>query len=170
MRFIQLFTMFGKSFVILLLLVTSGEAKKSFLSFLNTQNSEILSFAKTKETVIVRSSYKDRRPNSSYLSVKVEDAKVLQVVDVTKTSRDTTDFTISLMAFPGKTNMTIQLWDSEGRHKRLIEEITDVKVRVLGQTEDSLFQAPVHVNQYILLLVLSMILLNKCAFGCKIEF
>lgn len=66
--------------------------------------------------------------------------------------------------------MTIQLWDSEGRHKRLIEEITDVKVRVLGQTEDSLFQAPVHVNQYILLLVLSMILLNKCAFGCKIEF
>lgn len=170
MRFIQLFTMFRKSFVILLLLVTSGEAKKSFLSFLNTQNSEILSFAKTKEIVIVRSSYKDRRPNSSYLSVKVEDAKVLQVVDVTKTSRDTTDFTISLMAFPGKTNMTIQLWDSEGRHKRLIEEITDVQVRVLGQTEDSLFQAPVHVNQYILLLVLSMILLNKCAFGCKIEF
>lgn len=65
--------------------------------------------------------------------------------------------------------MTTQLWDSEGRHKRLIEEVTDVKVRVLGKTEDSLFQAPVHVNQYILLLVFSMILLNKCAFGCKIE-
>lgn len=162
--------MFGKSFVILLLLVIPGEAKKSFPSFLNIQNSEILSFTKTKEAVIVRSSYKDKRPDSSYLFVKVEDPKVLQVVNVTKTSRDATDFTLSLMTFPGETNMTIQLWTSEGRHKRLIEEITDVKVRVLGQMEDSLFQAPVHVNQYILLLVLSMILLNKCAFGCKIEF
>ncbi|XP_041486385.1 sodium/bile acid cotransporter 5-like [Microtus oregoni] len=105
--------MFGKSFVILLLLVTPGEARKSFLSFLNVQNSEILSFTKTKEAVIVRSSYKDKRPDSSYLFVKVEDPKVLQVVNVTKTSWDVTDFTLSLKTFPGETNMTIQLWTSE---------------------------------------------------------
>ncbi|XP_036035672.1 sodium/bile acid cotransporter 5 [Onychomys torridus] len=162
--------MFGKSFVILLLLVTPGEARKSFLSFLNIQNTEILSFAKAEETVVVRSSYKDKQPSSSYLFVKPDDPTVLQVLNVTKTLLDVTDFTIRLMTFPGETNLTIQLWDSEGRQKRLIEEIKNVKIRVLGKTEDSLFQAPMHVNRYILLLVLSMILLNKCAFGCKIEF
>ncbi|XP_005066849.1 sodium/bile acid cotransporter 5 [Mesocricetus auratus] len=160
--------MFGKSFLILLLLVTPGETRKSFLSILNIQNTEILSFAKTEETVVVRSSYK--RPNSSFLSVKLEDPKVLQVVNVTRTLLDVTDFTISLMTFPGETNLTIQLWDSEGRQKILIEEIKNVKVRVLRQTEDSLFQAPVPANRYILMLVLAMILVNKCAFGCKIEF
>lgn len=162
--------MFGKAFVILLLLVTPGEARKSFLSFLNIRNTEILSFAKAEETVVVRSSYKDKQPRSSYLSVKSDDPTVLQVVNVTKTSLDATDFTIRLMTFPGETNLTIQLWDSEGRQKRLIEEIKNIKVRVPEQTEDNLFQAPMHVNRYILLLVLSMILLNKCAFGCKIEF
>lgn len=162
--------MFGEAFVILLLLVTPGEARKSFLSFLNIRNTEILSFAKAEETVVVRSSYKDKQPRSSYLSVKSDDPTVLQVVNVTKTSLDTTDFTICLMTFPGETNLTIQLWDSEGRQKRLIEEIKNIKVRVPEQTEDNLFQAPMHVNRYILLLVLSMILLNKCAFGCKIEF
>lgn len=121
--------MFGKSFLILLLLVTPGETRKSFLSILNIQNTEILSFAKTEETVVVRSSYK--RPNSSFLSVKLEDPKVLQVVNVTRTLLDVTDFTISLMTFPGETNLTIQLWDSEGRQKILIEEIKNVKVRVL---------------------------------------
>ncbi|KAL1776058.1 sodium/bile acid cotransporter 5 [Sigmodon hispidus] len=160
--------MFGKPFLILLLLVTPGEARKSFLSFLNIQNTEVLSFAKTEETVIVRSRYK--QPNSSHLFVKIEDPKVLHVVNMTKTLLDVTDFTISLKTFPGETNLTIQLWDSEGRQKRLIEEIKNIKVRVLGQTEDSLFQAPMHVNRYILLAFLSMILLNKCAFGCKIEF
>nr|XP_021501327.1 sodium/bile acid cotransporter 5 [Meriones unguiculatus] len=159
-----------KSFIIVFLLVTSGEARKTFLSFLNIQNTDILSFTKTEETVIVRSSYKDKWPNSSYLSVKSEDPKVLKVVNVTKTSLGITDFAIKLMTFPGETNLTMQLWHSEGRQKTLIEEIRNVKVRVLRQTKGgSLFQAPVPVNRYIFVLLLSMIVLNKCAFGCKIE-
>ncbi|XP_051014139.1 sodium/bile acid cotransporter 5 [Acomys russatus] len=163
--------MSGKSFIILLLLVTSGEAKKSFLSFLNMQNAEILSFAKAEETLIVRSSYKGRRPNSSYLFVKLEDPKVLTVVNVTKTTLEFTDFTISLMTSPGETELSLQLWDSEGRQKTLIEEVKNVKVRVLRQTEGSSpFLAPMHGNRYIFLLLLSMILVNKCAFGCKIDF
>ncbi|CAH6777266.1 sodium/bile acid cotransporter 5 [Phodopus roborovskii] len=161
--------MFGKSFLILLLLVTPGETRKSFLSFLNLQNTETLLFAKTEETVVVRSHYKGKRPDSSYLFVKLEDPKVLRVVNVTKTLLGTTDFTISLMTFPGETNLTIQLWDAKGRQKTLIEEIKNVKVRVLRQAEDSLFQAPMHVSCYTLMLVLLMILLNKCALGCKIE-
>lgn len=164
--------MFGKLFLIpLLLAVTPGEARKSFLSFLNIENTEMLSFAKTEETIIVRSSYKDKGSNSSYLFVQVEDPKVLQVVNVTKTSMDVTNFTINLVTYQeGETNLTIQLWDSEGRQERLMEEIKNVKVRVLKQTKDSPFQASIHVDNYILMLILSMILLNKCAFGCKIEF
>lgn len=162
--------MSGKFFIILLFLVTPGEARKSFLSFVNIQDTETLSFTETEESVIVRSSYKDKRPHSSYLLVKLEDPDVLQVVNVTKTSLGGTDFTINLKTLPGQTNLTVQLWESEGRQTTLIEEIKNVRVRVFRQTEDSLFQAPIHVNSYIFLLVLSMILLNKCAFGCKIEF
>ncbi|XP_029393838.1 sodium/bile acid cotransporter 5 [Mus pahari] len=162
--------MSGEVFIILLLLVIPGEAKKSFLSFLNMQNTEMLSFTKTEENIIVRSSYKEKQPHSSYLLVKLEDPKVLQVVNVTKASLGVTDFTIHLKTFPGETNLTLQLWESEGRQTTLIEEIKNVRVRVFTQTEDSLFQAPIHVHSSIFLLVLSMILLNKCAFGCKIEF
>ncbi|NP_001020451.1 sodium/bile acid cotransporter 5 precursor [Rattus norvegicus] len=161
--------MSGKLFIILLLLVTPGEARKSFLRFLNIQNPEMLSFTKPEETVIVRSSYEGKRPHSSYLLVKLEDPTVLQVVNVTKTSLDFTDFTINLKTFPGETNLTMQLWESEGRQTRLIEEITNIRVSVFRQTEDSLFQEPIHVNSSVFLLVLLMILLNKCAFGCKIE-
>ena len=128
----------------------------------------MLSFTKTEDTILVRSSYKDKGPHSTYLLVKSEDPKVLQVVNVTRTSLGVTDFTVSLKTFPGETNLTLQLSESEGRQTTLIEEIKTVRVRVFGQTEDSHFQAPIHV--YTFLLVLSMILLNKCAFGCKIEF
>lgn len=162
--------MSGKFFIILLLSVTPGEAGKSFLSFLNTQNTKMLSFTKTEEAIIVRSSYRDKGPDSSHLLVNSEDPNVLQVVNVTRTSLGGTDFTISLKTFPGETNLTLQLWESEGRHAALIEEIKAVRVKVLRQRGDSRFQAPIHVNSYILLLVLAMILLNKCAFGCKIEF
>ncbi|XP_021013841.1 sodium/bile acid cotransporter 5 [Mus caroli] len=162
--------MSGNFCIILLLLVTPGEAKKSFLSFLNIQNTETLSFTKTEENIVVRSSYKDKQPHSSYLLVKLGDPKVLQVVNVTKTSLGVTDFTVNLKTFPGETNVTLQLWESEGRQTTLIDELKNVRVRVFTQTDDSLLQAPIHVDSSIFLLVLLMILLNKCAFGCKIDF
>ncbi|XP_024587313.1 LOW QUALITY PROTEIN: sodium/bile acid cotransporter 5 [Neophocaena asiaeorientalis asiaeorientalis] len=163
--------MIRKLFMVLLLSsVTLGEAKKSFLSFLNIEKTEILFFTKTEETVVVRSSYRDKQPNSSYLFVQLEDPKMLQVVNVTKTLSDVTNFTINLVTDEdGETNLTIQLWDSEGRQERLIEEIKNVKVRVLKQRQDSLFQTSNLIDRNILMLFLPMILLNKCAFGCKIE-
>lgn len=163
--------MIRKHFMILLLFfVTLGEARKSFLSFQNPGKTEILFFTKTEEVVIVRSSYKDKQPNSSYLSVQLEDPKMLHVVNVTKTSLDATIFTINLRADEeGETNLTIQLWDSEGRQERLIEEIKDVKVKVQKQTNKNPFQVSMHVDRKILMLILPLILLNKCAFGCKIE-
>ncbi|KAM6171811.1 sodium/bile acid cotransporter 5 [Erethizon dorsatum] len=164
--------MMRKLFMILLLLfVTLGQGRKSFLSFLNIEKTEILFFTKTEETIVVRSSYKNKWANSSYLFVRAEDPKILQVVNVTKTSSDVTNFTINLMTDQeGETHLTIQLWDPEGRQERLIEEIKNVKVKVSKQTKDILFQASMHVDRRILMLILSMILLNKCAFGCKIEF
>lgn len=163
--------MIRKLFMVLLLSsVTLGEAKKSFLSFLNIEKTEILFFTKTEETVVVRSSYRDKQPNSSYLFVQLEDPKMLQVVNVTKTLSDVTNFTINLVTGEDReTNLTIQLWDSEGRQERLIEEIKNVKVRVLKQRQDSLFQTSNLIDRNILMLFLPMILLNKCAFGCKIE-
>ncbi|XP_059983857.1 sodium/bile acid cotransporter 5 [Lagenorhynchus albirostris] len=163
--------MIRKPFMVLLLSsVTLGEARTSFLSFLNIEKTEILFFTKTEETVVVRSSYRGQQPNSSYLFVQLEDPKMLQVVNVTKTLSDVTNFTINLVTDEdGETNLTVQLWDSEGRQERLIEEIKNVKVRVLKQRQDSLFQTSNLIDRNILMLFLPMILLNKCAFGCKIE-
>nr|XP_003480086.1 sodium/bile acid cotransporter 5 [Cavia porcellus] len=163
--------MIRKLFIILLLLfVTLGEAKKLFLSFLNIEKTETLFFTRAEETIIVRSSYKDKQANSSYLFVRTDNPKILQLVNVTKTSSDVTNFTINLMTDQeGETNLTIQLWDHEGRRERLVEEM-NVKVKVSKQTKDSLFQASMHVDRRILMLILSMILFNKCAFGCKMEF
>ncbi|XP_012595463.2 sodium/bile acid cotransporter 5 [Microcebus murinus] len=158
------------SIVLLLLFVSLGEARKSLQSFLTIEKTEILFFTKTEEILTVRSSYKDKRPNSSYLFVQLEDPKMLQVVNVTKTSSDVTNFSIKLVTDEeGETNLTIQLWDSEGRQERLIEEIKNVRVKVLKQTKDSLFQASVNIDRNIIMLILPVILLNKCAFGCKIE-
>ncbi|XP_007942854.1 sodium/bile acid cotransporter 5 [Orycteropus afer afer] len=163
--------MIRKLFIVLLLLfVTLEEAEKSLISFLNIGKTETLFFTKTEETIIVRSSYKEKWPNSSYLFVLSEDPKVLQVVDVTKISLDVTNFTINLVTVEeGETNLTIQLWDSEGKQERLIEEIKNVKVKVLKQRKNNPFQAAMHFDRNILMLILPMILLNKCAFGCKIE-
>ncbi|XP_007520226.2 sodium/bile acid cotransporter 5 [Erinaceus europaeus] len=156
--------------VVLLPFVTLGEAQKSFLSFLNIENNKILFFTKSEETIIIRSSYKDRQPSSSYLSVQLEDPKVLQVVNVTKTFLDDTNFIINVVTDEeGETNLTIQLWDSEGRQVKLIEEIKNIKVKVLKQRRESHFPASMQTDRYILMLILPMILLNKCAFGCKIE-
>lgn len=107
--------MLRKLFIVLLLLfVTLGEGRKSFLSFLNIEKTEILLFTKTEEIIIIRSSYRDKQPNSSYLFVQSEDPKMLQVVNVTKTLSDVTNFTINLVTDEdGETNLTIQLWDSE---------------------------------------------------------
>ena len=164
--------MIRKLFIALLLSsVTLGEARKSFLSFLNMEKTEVLFFTKTEEAVVVRSTYRDKQPNSSYLLVQLGDDRILQVANVTKTLSDVTNFTINLvMGGDGETNLTVQLWDSEGRGQRLIEEIKNVRVSVLRQRHDSPSQAPDLLNRNILMLFLPMILLNKCAFGCKIEF
>ncbi|EPQ15136.1 Sodium/bile acid cotransporter 5 [Myotis brandtii] len=99
---------------IVLLFVTLGEARKPFLSFLSTARTEILFFTKTEETVLVRSTYRDKRPNASFLSVRLQDPEMLQVVNVTRASSGATTFIIKLVAEEeGETNLTIQLWDSE---------------------------------------------------------
>ncbi|XP_008578950.1 PREDICTED: sodium/bile acid cotransporter 5 [Galeopterus variegatus] len=163
--------MIRKLFIVLLLLfVTLEEARKSFLSFLNLEKTEILFFTKTEESITVRSSYKEKQPNSSYLFVQLEDPKMLQVVNVTKTTLDITNFTINLVTEEeGETNLTVQLWDFEGKQERLIEEIKNIKVKVLKQTKHSLFQSSMPIDRNILMLILPLILLNKCAFGCKVE-
>ncbi|XP_004602614.2 sodium/bile acid cotransporter 5 [Sorex araneus] len=163
--------MFRKLLIVQLLsFVTLGESRTSFLSFLNKEKLETLFFSKTEEAVIVRSKYKDKTPNSSYVSVQLEDPKILQVVNVTKTVLDDTNFTINLVTDEdGETNLTIELWDSEGRQKRLIEQIKNVKVKVRKPRKGSLFQASMHIDRSLLMLILPVILLNKCAFGCKID-
>ncbi|KAM9626428.1 LOW QUALITY PROTEIN: sodium/bile acid cotransporter 5 [Trichechus inunguis] len=151
--------------VLLLLFVTPGEAEKAFLSVLNIEKPE-----NEEETIIVRSSYKEKRPDSSYVFVLSEDPKVLQVLNVTKTSLDVTNFTTHLVTDEeGETNLTIQLWDSEGRQERLIGKIKNIKVKVLKQIKNNPFQASVHFDRNLFTLILPTILLDKCAFGCKID-
>ncbi|XP_027624263.1 sodium/bile acid cotransporter 5 [Tupaia chinensis] len=122
--------------VLLLLFVTLGEAKKSFLSFLNIEKTEILLVTKTKETLVVRSSYRDKQPNSSYLFVKSEDPEILQVVNVTKTSSDVTNFTINIVTDKeGETNLTIQLWETEALDEDLLDCVGPVYNTVTAKSE-----------------------------------
>ncbi|XP_075406741.1 sodium/bile acid cotransporter 5 [Tenrec ecaudatus] len=159
-----------KLLVLLLLSLALGAVEQPATRFLSIANTERLFFTKTEETIIVRSSYREKRPNSSYLVVLIDDPNVLRVVDMTKTPLDVTNFTIHLVTgAEGQTNLTVQLWDSEGRQGGLLEEIKNVQVEVLRQ-EASPFRAMGRVARSVLMLViLPMILLNKCAFGCKIE-
>nr|XP_012375321.1 sodium/bile acid cotransporter 5 isoform X3 [Dasypus novemcinctus] len=101
-------------FIVLLLFVILGNAQKPFINFLNIEKTEILFFTKTEETVVIKSTYEDKRPNSSYLLVQLEDPKVLQVVNVTKIASDVTNFILDFVTDEeGETNLTIQLWDFE---------------------------------------------------------
>lgn len=137
--------------LLLLPFVTLREARNSsFLSFLHIENTETLFFTKTEESISIRSSYRDKRPNSSYLFVQAEDPKVLQVVNVTKTLSDVTNFVINLVTDEeGETNLTIQLWVSEGRRERLIDEMKGVRVQVLKGRMDRLPQASMHIDRRI---------------------
>nr|XP_058131659.1 sodium/bile acid cotransporter 5 isoform X2 [Dasypus novemcinctus] len=106
-------------FIVLLLFVILGNAQKPFINFLNIEKTEILFFTKTEETVVIKSTYEDKRPNSSYLLVQLEDPKVLQVVNVTKIASDVTNFILDFVTDEeGETNLTIQLWDFEGLLRR----------------------------------------------------
>ncbi|XP_068956294.1 sodium/bile acid cotransporter 5 [Petaurus breviceps papuanus] len=148
-----------------------GEVQKPFVSFLSLDKTEVLLYTKTEEALIVRSSYKNNGPNRSYLSVYLKDMEVAQVVNVTKMSSEVTNFKINLMTKrTGETSLTIQLWDSVGGQDRLIEEIKDIRIKVIfKQKTEAVIQASLHFDSYALMLILPMILLNKCAFGCKIE-
>ncbi|CAK6438687.1 unnamed protein product [Pipistrellus nathusii] len=159
-----------RSLFIVLLFLTLGEARKPFLSFQSTERTELLFFTKTEDTILLRSTYRDKQPHASFLSVRPQDPGVLRVVNVTRATAGATDFIIKLVAEEeGETNLTIQLWDSDGRQERLVEEIKNVRVTVLRQRPDGLFQAPMRMNRNVLLLLLPLVLVNKCAFGCKIE-
>ncbi|XP_036590781.1 sodium/bile acid cotransporter 5 [Trichosurus vulpecula] len=167
--------MFSKMIIELLVLqilsISLGEVQKPFVRFLNLDKTEVLLYAKTEEELIVRSSYKSNEPNRSYLSVYSKDLEVAQVVNVTKMSSGVTNFKINLLTKKaGETSLTIQLWDSVHGQDKLIEEIKDIRTKVIFKKKtETLLQAPLHFDSYALMLILPMILLNKCAFGCKIE-
>ncbi|XP_043832471.1 sodium/bile acid cotransporter 5 [Dromiciops gliroides] len=167
--------MFSKMIIELLVLqilgLSVGEVNKPLIHFLRTDKTEILLYTKTEEALSVRSSYKSNGPNRSYLSVYLKDPEVAQVVNVTEMSSEVTNFKINLLTKrAGETSLTIQLWDFVGGQDRLIEEIKDIQIKVIfKQKTETLLQAPLHFDGYALMLILPVILLNKCAFGCKIE-
>ncbi|XP_020851382.1 sodium/bile acid cotransporter 5 [Phascolarctos cinereus] len=167
--------MFSKMIIEFLVLqilgISSGEVWKPFAHFLSLDKTEVLLYTKTEEALIVRSSYKSNGPNRSYLSVYLKDLEVAQVVNVTKMSSEVTNFKINLLTKrAGETSLIIQLWDSVGGQDKLIEEINDIQIKVIFKPKtETLLQLPLHFDSYALMMVLPTILLNKCAFGCKIE-
>ncbi|XP_003759734.2 sodium/bile acid cotransporter 5 [Sarcophilus harrisii] len=167
--------MFSKMIMKLLILqilgMSLGEVQKPFIHFLSLNKTEVLFYTKTEEALIVKSNYKSKGPNRSYLSVDLKDLEVAQVVNVTKMSSEVTNFKINLLTKKaGETSLTIQLWDFVGGQDRLIEEIKDIRIKVIfKQKTETLLKAPLHFDSHALLLILPMILINKFAFGCKIE-
>ncbi|XP_078542302.1 sodium/bile acid cotransporter 5-like [Lissotriton helveticus] len=91
-------------------------------------------------TFTVKSRYLENE-SRSYIVVSVQDQEVLQVVSVTRSTPNTTHFLVVVQTHsPGDTAWRVQLWD----HARNLTALT-------------------------LVIILPVVLLNKCAFGCKIE-
>ncbi|XP_028925198.1 sodium/bile acid cotransporter 5 [Ornithorhynchus anatinus] len=160
------------SVIRVLLLVALGEAKAPN-HFLQTDGTEIRLFSEAEETLTVRSSYKRNLSNASYLTVHPEDPGLVRTGKVAKSSSDATDFTVTLVAAggEGETALTVRLWDSEGGHNIFIEEIQGIKIKVIRDRKAEPFhQALGHFDRCVLMLILPMVLFNKCAFGCKIEW
>ncbi|XP_044513863.1 sodium/bile acid cotransporter 5 [Gracilinanus agilis] len=151
--------------------VSLGEMWKPPVHFLSLDQTEIRLYTKTEEALLVRSSYKSDGPNRSYLSVYSKDLEVTEVVNVTRMSSEVANFKINLLPKrAGETSLTIQLWDFVGGQEKLIEEIKDIQMKVIFKQEtETVLKALLHFDSYALMLIFPMILLNKCAFGCKIE-
>ncbi|XP_074057312.1 sodium/bile acid cotransporter 5 [Macrotis lagotis] len=156
--------------VLQILGISLGEVRKSFVPFLSLDKTKFLLYMKTEEAIIVRSNYKSPGSDRSYLSVFLKDLEVAQVVNVTKMSSEVTNFKINLLTKrAGETSLTIQLWDFVGGQDKLIEEIKNIQIKVIFKKTETLSQASLHFDSFALMLILPMIFLNKCAFGCKIE-
>ncbi|XP_001377182.3 sodium/bile acid cotransporter 5 [Monodelphis domestica] len=151
--------------------ISLGEVWKAPVHFLSLDQTEVLLYTKREEALLVQSSYKSNGPNRSYLSVYSKDPEVAQVVNVTRMSSEVTSFKINLLPkIAGETSLTIQLWDFVGGQEKLIEEIKDIQTKVIFKQEtETVLKAQLDFDRYALMLILPMILLNKCAFGCKIE-
>ncbi|XP_038622589.1 sodium/bile acid cotransporter 5 [Tachyglossus aculeatus] len=160
------------SVIRVLLLVALGEARVPN-HFLQTDGTEIQLFSEAEETLTVRSSYRRNRPNASYLTVHLEDPALVRAGNVAKSSSDVTVFTVTLVAAggEGETALTVRLWDPEGGQNNLIEEIPDIKIKVIHDRKaEPLHEALGRFDRYVLMLILPMVLFNKCAFGCKIQW
>ncbi|XP_069478227.1 sodium/bile acid cotransporter 5 [Ambystoma mexicanum] len=153
-------------------LVSPGQGRQPSSSFLviNEQN-EILLLSRTESTFTVQSRYADVEESKSYIVVSVEDQEIVQVVNITRIAPNVTRFVVRVTAQgTGETTCKVQLWDSNGNRHRLIEETGDLRVKVVnGYPPKPLSQPPGYFTSVVVVLILPLILLNKCAFGCKIE-
>ncbi|XP_030046042.1 sodium/bile acid cotransporter 5 [Microcaecilia unicolor] len=135
------------------------------------EHNEIILFSGMQSTFSVLSSYKESPQTQSYLTVQCRDPDQLWVMNITRMSSAVPGFTVRVKAREeGETTLKVQLWDLQGGLRSLIEESKETKVKVVTKT------APRHVSESkekfatnLLLFLLPLILLNKCAFGCKIE-
>ncbi|XP_069075322.1 sodium/bile acid cotransporter 5 [Pleurodeles waltl] len=153
------------------LLVTPGHGRQPAASFLSiSEHDEILLSSETQSAFTVSSRYVENE-SRSYIVVSVQDEEVVQVVNVTRSTPNATHFLVVVKTQgPGETALKVQLWDLKGTQHRLVEESEYVQVTVVrGRPIRHLPKRARDFTTLALIIVLPVVLLNKCAFGCKIE-
>ncbi|XP_006900029.1 PREDICTED: P3 protein [Elephantulus edwardii] len=131
----------------------------------------------TKGVIVVSSLYPGHSNGtglSPALRVTSLDTMVLKIQNVSADSRGAGgDFVVSIHSgLAGVAPLHLQLMDLQKTPPRLIEERRDFRVRVLPSEEASptLSSELAHFSDNpILYLLLPLLFVNKCSFGCKVE-
>ncbi|XP_043946479.1 sodium/bile acid cotransporter 5 [Protopterus annectens] len=106
-----------------------------------------------------------------FLTVTSYNPNILYIVNVSGSLTDLNTFQISVKSGEeGETYLKIQLWNKVGDRSILVEEKDRINVIVTNMQQLSVYDQIENSGVNILVLfLLVIILLNKCAFGCKVE-
>nr|XP_033775922.1 P3 protein [Geotrypetes seraphini]XP_033775932.1 P3 protein [Geotrypetes seraphini]XP_033775943.1 P3 protein [Geotrypetes seraphini]XP_033775952.1 P3 protein [Geotrypetes seraphini]XP_033775962.1 P3 protein [Geotrypetes seraphini] len=157
------------------------QAKPSFVlnassnSYLQIGDGSAVEFEfpeKSKGVIIVNSWYREQPTGPQpALLVSSLDTDVLLVENVSRSRESFGNYIVAIRSgSAGLAQLLIQLWDTQEAQLVLLEERKDFRIRVSPVEENENYLGLGHFSENPLLYVLlPLIFINKCAFGCKVE-
>ncbi|XP_029447419.1 sodium/bile acid cotransporter 5 [Rhinatrema bivittatum] len=134
------------------------------------EGQEVIFSPRTHDSFSVRSGSTERRGHHGHLTVLCQAPELVWVENISRISAAAASYTVRVKTGEeGETTLKAQLWDLRGGHRRLLEVSEDTRVKVVTHTAANVAEPPENLGTHLLLLILPLVLLNKCAFGCKIE-
>ncbi|XP_029464122.1 P3 protein [Rhinatrema bivittatum] len=144
-------------------------------SYLHIGDGSVVEFEfpeKSKGVIIVSSWYREQQTGQQpVLLVTSLDTDVIHVDNVSSSSNSCGNYIVAIRSgSAGLAQLIIQLWDTQEAQIVLIEERKDFHIRVFPVEENESSLGLGHFSKNPLLYVLlPLIFINKCAFGCKVE-